>query len=603
MDDISISTSSTSLSKNMRVLSREVDALFRKGNELAIQFDPAKTELIHFTTGAAAPSTSLTLPDLTVVKPKKVVRWLGILFDDALSFKQHVSFLAGQATSAFFRMCRLANSERGLSAFAMRQLYMACVVSVADYGSPIYWKDQVFIETKLQSLQNLALRKILGTFRTSPVKPSEVEAALPPPNIRLNTNTRKYAFRARKLPPQHPIHARLTRIWNPGGADYDSDDSQSSEKTVVKGPFSQMQRIGWSISEFLFDDEKIVHNCFRPWQREAPFVTTISSLSKDEEAQAHNKTMLSSMGTNLLAIYSDASSVPKGNGIGVAITVRDCSIDGKETHFDTTNIGNQQIVYDGELEGIARAFEYAAEVATTGQQIQVYADNQAAIHRIKNPSDNPGQAWQLRCFHAAAEVASKQAFISLHWAPGHEGVDGNERADSLAKGAALARPNSRSTSLAMTGIRIKNRTEMEWRLAFSRYSKSAIEQNPSTYAKLFKWKFRKRLAIPPGTKRELTSTFYQLKLGHCYAKAYLARFGKADSDRCSCGAVQTREHLLLSCKWYRLERRELQNDIGEKELTLRLLLQTKKGIAATFCFLEKTKIATRKWQLGQNDDS
>jgi ribonuclease HI len=603
MDDISISTSSTSLSKNMRVLSREVDALFRKGNELAIQFDPAKTELIHFTTGAAAPSTSLTLPDHTVVKPKKVVRWLGILFDDALSFKQHVSFRAGQATSAFFRMCRLANSERGLSAFAMRQLYMACVVSVADYGSPIYWKDQVFIESKLQSLQNLALRKILGTFRTSPVKPSEVEAALPPPSIRLNTNMRKYAFRARKLPPQHPIHARLTRIWNPGGADYDSDDSQSSEKTAVKGPFSQMQRIGWSISEFLFDDEKIVHNCFRPWQREAPFDTFISALSKDEEAQVHSATMLSSLGTNLLAIYSDASSVPKGNGIGVAFTVRDCSMEGKETHFDTTNIGNQQIVYNGELEGIARAFEYAAEVATTGQQIHVYADNQAAIHRIKNPSDNPGQAWQLRCFHAAAEVASKQASISLHWAPGHEGVDGNERADSLAKGAALARPNSRSTSLAMTGIRIKNRTEMEWRLAFSRYSKSAIEQNPSTYAKVFKWKFRKRLAIPPGTKRELTSTFYQLKLGHCYAKAYLARFGKADSDRCSCGAVQTREHLLLSCKWYRLERRELQNDIGEKELTLRLLLQTKKGIAATLCFLEKTKIATRKWQLGQNDDS
>ena len=82
--------------------------------QVAIQFDPAKTELIHFTTGAAAPSAALTLPDLTVVKPKKVVKWLGILFDDALSFKQHVSSRAGQATSAFFRMCRLATTVYGL---------------------------------------------------------------------------------------------------------------------------------------------------------------------------------------------------------------------------------------------------------------------------------------------------------------------------------------------------------------------------------------------------------------------------------------------------------------------------------------------------------
>ena len=215
IDDLSISASSTSLEKNVRILSREVSSLFRKGEGSAIQFDAAKTELIHFTTGPKAPSAVLTLSDGSTIKPKKVVKWLGIHFDNALSFKEHVTTQAGQTTSAFYRMCRLANKERGLSPFAMRQLYMACVVSIADFVSPIYWKGQGAAQNRLQSLQNLALQKILGTFRTTPIRPAGVEAALPPANIRLNANMRRYAFRARKLPPAHPIRQAIQRIWSP----------------------------------------------------------------------------------------------------------------------------------------------------------------------------------------------------------------------------------------------------------------------------------------------------------------------------------------------------------------------------------------------------
>ena len=103
-------------------------------------------------------------------------------------------------------------------------------------------------------------------------------------------------------------------------------------------------------------------------------------------------------------------------------------------------------------------------------------------------------------------------------------------------------------------------------------------------------------------KRLLASTFYQLKLGHGYLNSYLARIGKSDNARCSCGATQTAAHLLLSCKWYRRERKELKEMLEEDSLTLPLLLHTKKGIAATLTFLESTKLATRKWQLGQEEE-
>jgi len=62
---------------------------------------------------------------------------LGIYFDQGLTYKDHVSIKVSKAKQAFLRLERLANSERSLSPFAFRQLYLACVTSIADYGSTL----------------------------------------------------------------------------------------------------------------------------------------------------------------------------------------------------------------------------------------------------------------------------------------------------------------------------------------------------------------------------------------------------------------------------------------------------------------------------------
>jgi ribonuclease HI len=160
-------------------------------------------------------------------------------------------------------------------------------------------------------------------------------------------------------------------------------------------------------------------------------------------------------------------------------------------------------VYNGELEGLALAFEYAAKVATPLQEIRVHADNQAAIYRLRTPSDRPAQTWQLRCIKACKEVICKGATISIFWVPGHEDITGNERADALAKQAAMLNfPHTEITSLAMTGMRIKQLARRQWSQALISATPAAILKNPSTYAAKFAWKTSKKLIIPMGTKRE-----------------------------------------------------------------------------------------------------
>ncbi|KAH8621199.1 hypothetical protein IG631_24142 [Alternaria alternata] len=94
------------------------------------------------------------------------------------TFKEHIAIRVSQARSAFNRLARLANIERGLSPHAIRQLYLACVTSVADYGSQLYWQSQSYANKLFQQLHNLACRKILGVFRTAPALPTSIEAGL-----------------------------------------------------------------------------------------------------------------------------------------------------------------------------------------------------------------------------------------------------------------------------------------------------------------------------------------------------------------------------------------------------------------------------------------
>jgi hypothetical protein len=133
IDDISLSYSSTSLKKNTKVLEAIVANLYKLASEKVIQFDLAKTELIHFTSGKKANKISLKLPNSKLVQPSKLVKWLGVYFDQRLTYKEHVSTKANKARQAFYRLERLANTERGLSPFALRQLYLVCVSTIADY--------------------------------------------------------------------------------------------------------------------------------------------------------------------------------------------------------------------------------------------------------------------------------------------------------------------------------------------------------------------------------------------------------------------------------------------------------------------------------------
>jgi ribonuclease HI len=158
----------------------------------------------------------------------------------------------------------------------------------------------------------------------------------------------------------------------------------------------------------------------------------------------------------------------KGVGVGLVVLNYNLGIP-QVVYQNTINLGDSQLVYNGELEGTTQAVEYASRMAKPGQTYYIYSDNQAGLYRLKTPSDNPGQACQIRASQAAELVKSKGATISINWVPGHTDVHGNELADSLAKAATKLVPSTDETSFAVLGCRAREVSTREWKSVLDQY--------------------------------------------------------------------------------------------------------------------------------------
>src|SRR5213078_500562 len=74
------------------------------------------------------------------------------------------------------------------------------------------------------------------------------------------------------------------------------------------------------------------------------------------------------------------------------------------------------------------------------KKVTVCSDAQAALDRLKNTAWGPGQFLATRAIGFARELRWKGVEVELRWVPGHKGIEGNERADAVAKEAAGGLP-------------------------------------------------------------------------------------------------------------------------------------------------------------------
>ena len=70
------------------------------------------------------------------------IKWLGVVLDDRLDFKEHCRHQIGKAPSLLGALVSVGNSKWGMSPVSWRAAYTGMVRSVASWGVEIRWRGE-----------------------------------------------------------------------------------------------------------------------------------------------------------------------------------------------------------------------------------------------------------------------------------------------------------------------------------------------------------------------------------------------------------------------------------------------------------------------------
>lgn len=201
---------------NARRLQNVFKRVIEWAGQNGLKIDMNKVDYICFTCPhkrKIPPIPPVILPMLTnprvtrTYKPQPHIKWLGIIFDAKLTFRQHVQHLASQGAAVAGCLRMLMSTTGSLSHQNMRILYNACILPTLSYMLPVWWNDKKNQIKKIENIQNRCLRTILPVFTTTLIHAMQVESGIPPLKTQLEyMKQRAAACLATKIDPMNPIH-------------------------------------------------------------------------------------------------------------------------------------------------------------------------------------------------------------------------------------------------------------------------------------------------------------------------------------------------------------------------------------------------------------
>ena len=205
IDNFVLLTASPSLERNIDVLEDDFIRLSQAFNALGITIETSKTELMYFAAKQLNTSRGRKplrfnvlhsmLPSIKlhptrcntptyIIAPCKEWCYLGFYFDLFLSFSSHCRRYAAKALVTTNNLKILGHSLGGINPSLRKHVYQVVVWLVLSYGLPLWYRlngKGCKAHVKLLSkMQNVALRWISGTFKTTPIQWMEFITGMPP---------------------------------------------------------------------------------------------------------------------------------------------------------------------------------------------------------------------------------------------------------------------------------------------------------------------------------------------------------------------------------------------------------------------------------------
>ncbi|XP_052738569.1 uncharacterized protein LOC128198262 [Bicyclus anynana] len=263
-------------------------------------------------------------------------------------------------------------------------------------------------------------------------------------------------------------------------------------------------------------------------------------LTDQEQVNRHNQ--------QALKIFTDGSKIDEKVGAALSLWNSDAEIKAIKL-----SLSSYCSVYQAELLAICKATKIILE--SRQKSFGIYSDSRSALETVANNASTHHLAVKSRANIKAIKLQNKE--ISLFWIKAHAGLDGNERADTLAKDAARKRkkkPDYDLCPISFVKREIRKDSLQKWNQRYKTGETAGITKI-----------FFPDVLNSYNIIRKLQPTYLltQIFTGHGGFAEYLHRYKRKDCSGCVYNETtkETIPHLILNCPQHDAAREDLQQEL------------------------------------------
>jgi ribonuclease HI len=462
-----------------------------------LSVNPSKTIIVPFTRRLKFNIQDFNLNGSNISLSTEV-KYLGVILDSKLSWSRHIQTVQEKAINIFMACRSMFGKKWGLSPKITQWTYKTVILPTVTYAAFVWWHKAQSItnSTVLTKVQRLACLATTGALRTTPTVALEASLDLLPIQLQIKEEAGKTAFRLLNahcfLPGDYKGHLRI----------YD-EFKQLTDLHVVNDATSEMN-----------------------------LDATYDVIFPSRQAWRNRDIILKE---NALVYYTDGSRRDGRVGIGVY---------GPSFKFHKA-LGTTPTIFQAEVHAIeicARRCLQRGDLKN--RHTYIVSDSQAALKALS--SQRIESKLVSDCVKTLKQV-TKRSKLTLMWVPGHQGIEGNELADKLAKrgSESIFYGPEPFCGLGYSNYREELR-EWELRSKAIHFESLSADSQSRLFISYSSAKTRNILNL----SRTEVSSYIGFMSGHYPVKGYLARFNLVDDDTCRLCLEQpeTTEHILCECE-------------------------------------------------------
>ena len=381
--------------KKLKVIMEKDNGALAWGKEHRADFELDKTALLCVTRGRVpdpnnrGKSILAPRPPITIqghhIEPSKAVKFLGIIIDDKLQFKEHAAYTIAKGTKYVLACNRMTKVSKGVRGTVMKRLYEAVAVPKMLYTVDIWgtellrkergkrekgWGARGFAK-QIDKVQRLAMILITGAMRSTATDVLIAHTDCLPTILLIRKLCHRSTLQLATLPNNHPLAKHIKGVYR----------NQKRHK-------SPLHRLLEHLDVHPPTMEKILPVRHHPkWQPE----TTVQ-ISDDPQKVARQDEKAEE--EDNICVYTDGSG--QDGKIGVAAVLRRKGTTIKTIKYHLGSDKNH-MVYEAEVVGMLLAMELLRG-ERGARKVSLGINNQAAILALKALKSGSGH-YLMDWFH------------------------------------------------------------------------------------------------------------------------------------------------------------------------------------------------------------